>query len=307
MRLIRLSADDDYESPVASAVAIGNFDGFHLGHQAVVESMLVEARLRNLAPSVLTFEPHPRRFFSKGQAAFRLGTLSDKFHHLRDAGVKQLFVARFNADLSSLTAEDFVHRILYQKLNAQYVVTGDNFAFGKKRSGNAKLLKHMLTSYSATHHAVAPVKVGHSVCSSTAIREALDDSDMQKATTLLGRAYTLTGRVQHGDKRGRNLGYPTANIHFTKELLLPKFGIYAVRTNMGEGVANLGIRPMYRAESPLLEVHLFDYSGDLYGQKLTVAPVQRIRGEESFANEAELKEQMANDCNIARMLLKQGA
>lgn len=305
MRLIRLSADDDYESPVASAVAIGNFDGFHLGHQAVVEAMLTEAKIRGLTPSVLTFEPHPRRFFSKGQAAFRLATLSDKFHHLRDAGVKQLYVARFDATLSNLSAEEFVHRILFEKLHAQHVVTGENFAFGKKRSGNANLLTRILTSYSATHEKVAPVKVGYSICSSTAIRDALEDSDMEKAGKLLGRPYTLSARVQHGDKRGRNLGYPTANLHFPKELLLPKYGIYAVRTNYGDGVASLGIRPMYRSNTPILEVHLFDYSGDLYGHTLTVAPLQRIRGEESFANEAELKEQMANDCKIARILLKQ--
>ncbi|MFZ4125163.1 MAG: bifunctional riboflavin kinase/FAD synthetase [Rickettsiales bacterium] len=305
MRLIRLSADDNYQSPVASAVAIGNFDGLHLGHQAVIEAMLVEAKIRGLQPSVLTFEPHPRRFFAKTHQAFRLQTVSEKLRMLRDYGVKQVFMARFDAALSGLTAETFVHDVLYQKLAARHVVTGTNFGFGKARSGNAVLLTRMLTSYSATHARIAPVKVGHTTCSSTAIREALDDSDMQKAAQLLGRPYALSGRVQHGDKRGRLLGYPTANLHFPPELLLPKFGIYAVRTNLGDGVANLGIRPMYRSAIPLLEVHLFDVNADLYGRMLHVECVQRLRGEEAFANERELTEQMANDCNLARKLLEQ--
>ncbi|MBN8544099.1 MAG: bifunctional riboflavin kinase/FAD synthetase [Alphaproteobacteria bacterium] len=303
MRLIRLSVDDNYQSPVASAVAIGNFDGLHLGHQAVIDAMLIEAKLRGLEPSVLTFEPHPRRYFSKAKQAFRLQTLGEKLRLLRDAGVKQVFLARFNAALSGLHAEAFVHQILHQKLAARHVVTGTNFAFGKARTGNAALLTRLLTSYSATHAQIAPVKVGHSVCSSTAIREALEDSDMQKAACLLGRPYLLSGRVQHGDKRGRLLGYPTANLHFSPELLLPKFGIYAVRTNKGDGVANLGIRPMYRSASPLLEVHLFDVNADLYGQMLQVECVQRLRGEEHFSSEQELVEQMASDCNLARKLL----
>jgi riboflavin kinase/FMN adenylyltransferase len=305
MRLIRLSAHDNYQSPVTTAVAIGNFDGVHLGHHAVIEAMLVEAKIRRLVPSVLTFEPHPRRFFSKKQEAFRLETLSNKLRYLRDMGVKQVFLARFDTALSSLAAEAFVHRILYQKLNVRHVVTGENFGFGKARAGNAALLTRMLTSYSATHVRIAPVKVGYTTCSSTAIREALEDSDMQKAAALLGRPYVLSTRVQHGDARGRLLGYPTANLHFLPDLLLLKFGIYAVRTNRGDGVANLGIRPMYRSKKPLLEVHLFDFKGDLYGQILHVEFVQRLRGEETFDNEAALKEQMANDCNIARNLLMQ--
>lgn len=304
MRLIRLSADDDYQSLVSSAVAIGNFDGLHLGHQAVIEAMLLEARLRDLVPSVLTFEPHPRQFFSKMQQAFCLQPLSDKLRMLRDMGVKQVFLARFDTAFSSLPAEAFVHQILHKKLAARHVVTGTNFGFGKARTGDAALLTRLLTSYSATHARIAPVHIGRCICSSTAIREALNDGDMHKAAALLARPYMLSSRVQNGDKRGRILGYPTANLHFSPQLLLPKFGVYAVRTNLGNGVANLGIRPMYRSATPLLEVHLFDFSGDIYNQRLEVKCVQRLRGEETFTNERALVEQMHEDCNLARQLLE---
>ena len=227
MQLIRLSVEDSYMAERPAAVAIGNFDGFHLGHRAVVKAMWDEAVKQGHAKAVLTFEPHPRRFFSATHAAFRLERLHDKLQHLRSAGVGRLYIARFNSALSGLSAEAFVHEILIKKLQARHVVTGTNFGFGKGRSGTAETLSELLAKYHATHERVAPVKAGYLTCSSTAVREALEDSDMEKASKILGRPYTLIARVQKGDQRGRVLGYPTANLHFPRELLLPKFGIYA--------------------------------------------------------------------------------
>ena len=309
MQILRLSVSDNIPDAASAAVAIGNFDGMHLGHQAVIAAMREAAAMQRLTPTVLTFEPHPRRYFDKQHAPFHLERVTEKIRHLQALGVQRLVFLRFTAALAALSAQAFVEDILLGTLAAKQVTTGDNFAFGKGRAGDAALMTRLLAQRGAAHQRVAPVMWQGQVCSSTAIRRALAAGDMASACGLLGHDYVLCARVQHGDKRGRLLGFPTANLHFPEDLLLPRYGVYAVRAEVAgkvyDGVANLGIRPMYRSATPLLEVHLLDASPALYGQKLRVALKAYLREEMRFASADALTGQMAEDCTAARAVLKE--
>lgn len=306
MKLIRYPHTQS--SPAPSAVAIGNFDGLHKGHQAVLAAMQTGAE--GLVPSVLTFEPHPRRLFAPAAPAFRLEPLRSKLRRLREAGVQQVFAPRFDKQFAAMTAEDFMLRVLHDQLNAKLVVTGENFAFGAGRAGNIAMLRAFGERHGMQVMTVAPVMAEGEICSSTSIRHALGLGHMAHAQALLGRPYSISGRVVHGDQRGRQLGFATANLLLPHWLKLPLYGVYAVRvqvqghaayTHPLTGVANLGVRPTVAAHGPpSLEVHLFDFHGDIYGYKLQVELLQHLRGEKKFDSLAALTHQIAEDSEKAR-------
>lgn len=305
MQLIRHLSDYMPQRPVA--LAIGNFDGLHLGHRAVLNRVLEKARAFELAPAVLTFEPHPRRYFAPDAPAFRLQTLHDKLAMLRELGVEYVFALRFDAAMAGRDAEAFL-ALLRERMQARAIITGANFVFGRARGGDTTFLNQWGAAHGVITEQLAPVTVGGAVCSSTALREALGQGDMTRATALLGRPYSMTGRVRRGDQRGRTLGYATANVIPPAVMKLPRYGIYAVRvaTALGThvGVASLGIRPMFALKRPQLEVHLFDFAGDLYGQKLRVDYLQHLRDEKRFDSLAALTHQMGEDAAQARRIVE---
>lgn len=296
-----------FERPSAApcVLAIGNFDGVHLGHQALIKKAAALARDRNLSFGVLTFEPHPRLFFKPDSDPFRLTPSHIKQKLLEEAGVENLFIADFNAALAAMPAEEFMRQVLQDHLQARHIVVGEDFAFGKGRGGNVDLLK---TIFDVT--AVPPVKnAAEEIYSSSAVRAFLQKADFRSAAAMLGRPWEIEETVIHGDKRGRELGYPTANQKVEGYFRIP-YGIYAVavliegETTWRGGAANFGIRPMFQVEKPLLETYIFDFSGDIYGRWLRVRPVRLLRPEIKFEGIAALMDQMKQDCIQARAVLK---
>ena len=254
-------------------VALGNFDGFHKGHQAVVGRAVARARAEGRPALVATFDPHPMRFFKPDVPPFRLTTLDQRERLFAEAGADAMLVFRFDADLASVTAADFVADHLASRIGAAGVVTGEDFTFGKGRGGDVEVLKLLGQAQRISVDAVAPVADGEEPVSSSRIREALQAGDCATATRLLTRPFAIESVVEHGDKRGRELGFSTANLALGT-YLRPRFGVYAVRGHLPEGriadgVANLGIRPMFEAKE-LLEPWFFDFDGDLYGQTIEV-------------------------------------
>ncbi|MES2984260.1 MAG: bifunctional riboflavin kinase/FAD synthetase [Pseudomonadota bacterium] len=305
MQLIRQLPTD---APHPTAVAIGNFDGLHRGHQAVIAAMVAAAAERQVVPGVLTFEPHPRRFFMKQVPAFRIERLATKLHRLEKAGVAQVAMPRFNAAFAGVEAQDFLDHVLARQLGAQVVVTGEDFAFGKQRGGDAAMLKAWGAARGVQIITVPGVMVDGVACSSSAARMAIAAGDMAQARKIFGRDYALTGRVVHGDGRGAGMGFATANVALPTNLQLPAHGVYAVRARLGEmtydAVANFGRRPTVGAAlRPSLEVHLFDFSASIYGAVMEVAFVEKIRDEVKFESLAALTAQIARDGEAARKLL----
>lgn len=308
-----------------SVVAVGNFDGVHFGHQAVIGEAVRRARAEGAPAAVLTFEPHPRRFFQPSAPPFLLTRFRTKARILAGLGVDHLFVLRFDAKLARETAEEFIDRALVGGLHARHVVIGYDFVFGRGRAGNAQLLSTRLGGRGIGMTALPPVlSIGDTVSiSSTSIRNALSAGDQRAAATLLGRPFEIEGRVMRGDARGRTIGFPTANL-WLGDYLRPALGVYAVRVAIAEprlragrtltetaqwidGVANLGLRPTFGGlTEPRLEVHLFDYSGDLYGRRLRVALVEFLRPERKFDGIEALKTQIALDAEAARRVLEAG-
>lgn len=294
-----------------AVVAIGNFDGIHRGHQAVIAETGRLARQAGAPPAVLTFEPHPRHFFRPELPPFRLTPFRIKARLIEALGVDELFVLNFDAEFSRLSAERFVAEVLARGLGIRHAVVGDNFAFGHKRAGNAALLEELGRRHGFGVTCLARVRgPGEEIYSSTRIREYLQAGDPTRAAPLLGRYWEIEGRVQPGDRRGRQLGFPTANLSIDG-FLEPARGVYAVRAGLDrgseirwhDGVANLGVRPMFDGTVPLLEVHLFDFEGELYGQHLRVALVDHLRPEAKFPSVEALVEQMGEDSRRARVIL----
>ena len=308
MQVLRVSADGSIAGVTPAAIAIGNFDGLHRGHLAVITAMIEAAAAKGLTPTVLSFAPHPRRYFDPKHPPFYLNRVREKLKNFKELGVERVILLRFNARLAGLSAEDFVQQLLLDKFAAKHVVTGMNFAFGKNRTGDAATLTRLLRACGASHEALPPVLWEEQPCSSTAVRRALAEGDMARVCGLLGHDYILSARVQHGDKRGRVLGFPTANLHFPSDLLLPRYGVYAVLAAAGgevyPAVASLGIRPMYRVAAPLMEVHILSAVSNLYGQTLRVAPLVYLRPEMKFSSPEALMVQMAKDCAQARAQLE---
>ena len=290
-----------------AVIALGNFDGFHRGHQAVVGRAVERARAEGRSALVATFDPHPAAYFRPDAAHFRLTTLEQRARLFAEAGADGTLVLRFDAVLAALAPESFVADELVGCFEAAGVVTGDDFTFGKARSGTVQMLAEMGRKHGLTAETVAPVTDAEGVISSSRVRAALIEGDCDAATRLLTRPFAIQGVVVHGDKRGRELGYPTANMELG-DYLRPRYGIYAVRARLDDGrvvdgVANLGIRPSFDPPKELLEPYFFDFDGDLYGRTIEVGLISYLRGEGKFDSLEALKAQMAADCEEARQIL----
>ncbi|MGV0975493.1 MAG: bifunctional riboflavin kinase/FAD synthetase [Azonexus sp.] len=290
--------------PGPTAVAIGNFDGVHRGHGALLGRLGDVAREFSLPPTILTFEPHPREFFSPASAPARLTTLREKLELLAAAGIEQAMVCRFNGAFAALSADQFIERVLVRGLRVRHLIIGDDFRFGKGRSGDFSLLQRAGAPHGFAVEAMGSVTVDGERVSSSGVRAALAAGEMEHTARLLGRPYIIDGRVAHGDKIGRQLGFATANIRI-KHNPLPMTGVFAVEVSgLGDqplpGVANLGIRPTMGGTRPLLEVHLFDFDRDIYGKHISVRFVHKLRTEKRFPNFDALKAQIAADAVAAR-------
>jgi riboflavin kinase / FMN adenylyltransferase len=295
------------ENLKGSILALGNFDGFHLGHQAVVGRAVARAFHERRPVIVATFDPHPVTYFKPGLPPFRLTSLDQREALFAHAGADAMLVFEFNDELRSTTAEDFVDELVARRIGAAGVVTGDDFGFGKGRTGNVELLRTLAAEHGVVAEAVAPVLIDGVRVSSGRVREALVAGDTATATHLLTRDFAIEGVVERGDARGRELGYPTANLQLG-DYQRPKYGIYAVRVTLDDGsehpgVASLGVRPTFDPPRELLEAHLFDFSGDLYGRKIGVALHAFIREERKFDSADALVAEMKSDEAAARKLL----
>lgn len=291
------------------AVTIGNFDGLHLGHKAMLARLQTVARERGLPTCVLSFEPHPREFFTPDQAPARLSSLREKAECLRRTGIDRLHVFRFERAFSALTAEAFIERVLGQTLQAHYVLVGDDFRYGAKRAGDFALLEQTGARLGFDAEFLPTVEVAGERASSTAVRTALAAGRLDHAATLLGRPYSISGRVVHGDKLGRDIGFPTANIQL-KHNRPPLMGIFAVEVSglNGKplpGVASLGKRPTVKGADavPVLEVHLFDFDATIYGRRVRVDFLKKLRDEEKYPDLDSLVAQIHRDVAEARHFL----
>lgn len=298
---------------VPVALTIGNFDGVHSGHQAILANLVSEAQSRGLRSCVMTFEPHPREYFGRLQGKpqivpTRLTSLREKLELLQDAGIEQVHVQRFSKAFAALSPEQFVNDLLHRYLDARWVLIGDDFCFGAGRAGNFGLMRRLGDDLGMEIRAMDTVAQNGTRVSSVAVRAALAQGDLARTQNLLGRTYSISGRVVHGDKFGRQLGFPTANIQMQHNRP-PLMGIFAVKMHGVQadplsGVASLGVRPTVKsAGSAMLEVHLFDYSGDLYARHVRVEFLHKIRDEEKYPDIETLRVQIGRDCDAARALL----
>lgn len=298
-------------SAQGTVVAIGNFDGVHEGHRAVLSEARERAAELGTLATALTFEPHPRQLFQPDKPPFRLTAFRTRIRALEAEGLAHLYVLHFDWDFARISAEAFVTDILLRDLAVRHVVVGENFRFGHKRRGDAELLRRMGAEYGFGVSALPPVLDSDGeVISSSRIRQALKDGCPRVATRLLGRPWEVEGRVDHGAKRGREIGFPTANVALG-DYLEPAHGIYAVRagvdrgthTQWWDGVAYVGRRPVVQGENVLLEVYVFDASPDLYGEHLRVQMVEFLRGDQPFESLDAMKAQIEADCAAARRVL----
>ena len=283
---------------------IGNFDGVHLGHQAVLSQLALKGDMLGLPATVITFEPQPTEFFLPAKVPPRLSRFREKVEALRSYSIEQLCVLRFNEVLAGMSANDFIQKLLVKGLNVRYLVVGDDFKFGKDRKGDFALLKKMGEEHNFQVVNMHTFAIAETRVSSTRIRQALTAGDLMLAQTLLGHPYKMSGRVAHGDKRGRTLGYPTANIHLHRAKV-PLTGVYAVRLygledEPIEGIANVGVRPTIGEGNTLLEVHLFDFNKDIYGENVQVYFLHKVRDEKKFDGLPALVAQIERDCQSAR-------
>lgn len=285
-------------------LTIGNFDGVHCGHQALLSRVQVKAAELHLPSVVLTFEPLPKEFFGRATVVPRLTRWREKFTQIADCGIDRILVVNFNAKCASISANEFVKEILCNGLGVKHVIIGDDFRFGHARQGDFSFLQQAGEKYGFTVEAMPSLMIDGKRVSSTLVRDALTAANHPWAEKLLGHPYTMQGRVVHGDKRGRILGFPTANIYLHRAVT-PVQGVYAVRmhgigTHALPGVANVGIRPTVNGTRSLLEVHLFDFDSDIYGKHVSVEFCKKIRDEKRFDNLDLLKEQIFKDANEAR-------
>lgn len=302
-----LAADDR-----GASAAIGNFDGVHLGHRSVIDQARKVAENINAPLGIVTFEPHPRMFFKPDRPDIRLMNAEAKASRLAGMGVERLYLLPFDKNMAALEPEAFARRVLSEGLGLKHVVVGADFCFGKGRAGTTKDLQRFgeEMQFGTTIAPLLTIETDVGPVSSTRIREALDQGRPQDARTMLGHWHRIEGPVLHGEKRGRELGYPTANMSLAG-LHLPRFGVYAVNVEVlsgpqaghYEGVASLGVRPMFGENTPNLETFIFDFSGDLYGTHLSVGLVEYIRPEQRFETTQALVAQMDQDSAAARAAL----
>jgi riboflavin kinase / FMN adenylyltransferase len=306
--MIRLDHRQPMPEDLRGAIlALGNFDGFHRGHQAVIGAALDWAREEARPCIVATFDPHPMRHFQPDALPFRLTTLDQRQELFAAAGADAMLVFHFDAALANLDAEGFLGDMLAAHLGVVGIVTGEDFTFGKGRSGNPEMIARLRERFGIGSRRVAAVHDEQGPISSSRIRAALKAGDCAEATRLLTRPFAIRGLVQHGDKVGRTIGFPTANLDLGS-YLRPLYGIYAVTGSLPggrvvQGAANLGVRPTFDPPKELLEPYFFDFDGDLYGQEIEVAFHHFLRGEAKFDSLEALTAQMERDCDAARRLL----
>ena len=298
------------------ALTIGNFDGVHKGHQAILERLCRAAASRSLVACVLTFEPHPREYFAPLSAPTRLTSLREKLELLGAKGIGRVHVQRFARALAAMPAEAFVEQVLCRALRARWILIGDDFRFGTRRAGDVALLRTLGQRSGFEVEMVQTIEHAGRRVSSSSVREALSLGELGRAEALLGRPYSISGRVVRGNQLGRELGFATANIQLQHNRP-PLMGIYAVRVHgvqavdgkprhAQDGVASLGVRPTIKsAGQAVLEVHLFDFTGDLYRRHLRVDFLHKIRDEEKYPDLESLRAQIARDCEAARNFLKE--
>jgi len=291
-----------------TAIALGNFDGVHRGHHNVIQPVLEQS----VRSTVVTFHPHPREYFS-GQPCSLLTPLEEKISHFKALGIQQLVLLPFNRELAALSPEDFVQKILIEQLDPYYISVGEDFRFGYQRQGTAEDLRAIASAFQVKVNIANLQTNAEQRISSSRIREALNQGEIQLANQLLGRPYTLKGIVVTGEQRGRTIGFPTANLTLPRNKLIPCHGVYAVQvTSMNDSintshpaVMNIGMRPTVNGQHPTIEIHLLDWSGDLYQHTLSVQLKQFLRPEAKFESLDALKAQIARDCETARQLLPQ--
>lgn len=299
------------QATVPSVLAIGNFDGVHLGHRALLERLTTKARALGLPASLMTFEPHPRELFIPDQAPARLTSLREKLALLEACGVDRTYVCHFSRRLAGLSADEFVERILVQGLAVRHLIIGDDFRFGRGRGGDFGLLQQAGSQRGFGVEAMHTIDIDGERVSSSAVREALAAGDLEHAARLLGRPYRISGRVVHGDRIGRRLGFPTANIQL-KRKRLPLTGVFAVTVSGVDkrhlpGAANLGVRPtLGHGLKPVLEVHLLDFDRQIYGAHVTVHFLHQLRQEAKFESLEALRAQIARDVESTRAYFSGG-
>ncbi|AOF99923.1 riboflavin biosynthesis protein RibF [Blastomonas sp. RAC04] len=306
--MIRVEGGDQLPERLRGGIiALGNFDGFHAGHQAVAGRAIAWAKAESRPAIIATFDPHPVRYFKPDVAPFRLTSLDQRQKLFAEAGADAMLVFAFDETLANTTAGNFVGDLLVTRFGAKGVVTGEDFTFGKGRGGNIEVLRDLGALLGLRSEAVGPVSTEDAVISSSRIRQCLIEGKPDEAERLMTRPFAVQGVVQHGDKTGRLLGYPTANVDMGS-YLRPMYGVYAVTGHLADGrvlngAANLGIRPQFDPPKELLEPHFFDFDEDLYGQTIEVALRHFIRPEAKFASMEELTAQIEADCVRARELL----
>ncbi|MES9971191.1 MAG: bifunctional riboflavin kinase/FAD synthetase [Candidatus Thiodiazotropha sp.] len=287
---------------------IGNFDGVHLGHQSVFRHLLEKGAELDLPTTVVTFEPQPREFFQAASAPARLTRLREKLHAIKEAAVQRVVVLEFNKRLAAMPAENFVQELLVKGLGTRFLSVGDDFRFGRGREGDFELLRRMGREYAFEVENMNTYKLDADRVSSTRIRELLTLGDLQGAAQCLGRPYRICGRVIHGHKRGRTIGFPTLNVNMHR-MVSPLHGVYAVKVDGLHrpglpGVANIGNRPMVEGDHRyLLEVHLFNFEGEVYGEHVSVEFVEKLRDEQCFDSFEILRQQIVRDAEQARSIL----
>lgn len=293
------------QATTSTVLTIGNFDGLHRGHRALLDRLTAHARNVALPAAVLTFEPHPREYFAPDEAPARLTSLREKLNLLESCGIDRVYVCRFNARLAALGAESFIEDILVRGLSVRHLIIGDDFRFGKSRRGDFAMLQKAGCEHRFGVEAMHTIDWQGERVSSSAVREALEAGDIEHASRLLGRPYCIAGRVEHGEKVGRQLGFPTANVQL-KRKRLPLAGIFAVTVaGVAEqpqpGAASLGVRPTLGVGlKPMLEVHLLDFVGSIYGAHVTVNFLHKLRDEARYDSLDALKAQIAKDVDATR-------
>lgn len=310
MQIIR-SLIDKPSALDGAVAAIGNFDGVHKGHLAILDHVQALAKEMGRPASVLTFNPHPRRFFRPDSPAFELMSPAAKHARFAALGLEAVFDLSFDAALAAHSARDFARAILHEGLRLSHVVVGDDFHFGQGREGTPALLQEFGAAFGFDVTIMPEIALPEGRISSSTIRTALSAGDLNTANAMLGHRHRYQGPVVHGEKRGRELGYPTANMDISG-LHLAKFGVYAVEVTICvgphagryHGAASLGVRPMFGENTPNLETFIFDFSGDLYGTEISVALVDFLRPEENFTSLDALMTQMDKDCQAARSILE---
>lgn len=288
---------------------IGNFDGLHRGHQAILARIVSLAKSLNLPSTLITFEPYPQEYFAANEALPRLTRFREKMDLLAQAGIDRVLCLHFNEQLATMPADAFIQRVLVEGLGVRHLVVGDDFRFGKQRAGDFSLLQAAGESHGFAVENTPTIQHLDRRLSSTWVREALTAGEMDLATQLLGRPYAISGRVAHGDKRGRQIGFPTANIHLRRKTV-PVLGVFAVTvdglaSSAIAGVANVGNRPTVDGLRFILEVHLFDFSREIYGQHVTVNFHHRLRPEKKFNGLDELVAQITRDAQQAKNYLNE--